>query len=184
MFGFVVGTICLILLIKMARVRRRIYAAGCGGYARSWGWHGWHGGHAWHGGWHGHGWHGHGWHGHGGVGFRGGPLRWLFEELQTTPGQEKAIVAAIEELKSVADAARGEWPLTRKDLAAAFTAPSFDAEHLGHTFARHDDTLRDVRKAIVGALAKIHDALDEKQRARLADLLERGLGSGFFHPYR
>jgi len=31
---------------------------------------------------------------------------------------------------------------------------------------------------VVGALAKVHDALDEKQRERLADLIESG--PGFF----
>ena len=34
--------------------------------------------------------------------------------------------------------------------------------------------LEELRKAFVGAGARIHEALDERQRARLADLIEKG----------
>lgn len=174
MFGFVLGTICLVALIKMHRIRRRVYMAGCG---------------AWDGG---------GWHGHSHRGWRGGEPRWggggrrfwlrgFFERLQTTPGQEKAIVAAIDEAADALGRTRGEWDATRKDVARAFTAPSFDAELLGHTFARHDERLEDARRAVTGALARIHDALDERQRTLLAEMIDkdsfRGFASGF-HPYR
>jgi hypothetical protein len=52
----------------------------------------------------------------------------------------------------------------------------------GELYARHDRAIEDLRKAFVGATAKIHDALDERQRARLADLIESGprFGGGGF----
>jgi hypothetical protein len=52
-------------------------------------------------------------------------------------------------------------------------------------FARHDTTLETLRKAGMGALAKVHDALDERQRARLADMIESGPGyfRGPFAPH-
>ncbi len=110
-------------------------------------------------------------------------MRGVLERLQTTPGQEKAIVAAVDEARETMRSLRGEADLSRQDLARAFTASSFDAELLGHTFARHDEAIETARKAAIGALAKIHDALDERQRAELADLVAKGPRFGF-HPYR
>src|SRR5262245_58531211 len=67
MFGFVIGTICLVALIKLSRARRmwRMVACGAGPGAFGYGGH-----HGWG---HHHGWHGwHGRHGHGGHGHMGG----------------------------------------------------------------------------------------------------------------
>ncbi len=183
MLGFVIGTICLVALIKLTRARRMWRMAACGygpgaGFGHHHGWHG-------RGGWGGGGWGGWGaWHGDprgGGPGWGagagpwgGGMLRHLFATLETTPGQEKVIGKAVEDVKAAVKNARGEIDLTRKDLARAFAAPSFDAEILGNAFARHDGALDEVRRAVTGALAQVHDALDEKQRARLIEMLEKG----------
>jgi hypothetical protein len=61
---------------------------------------------------------------------------------------------------------------------------SFDAESLGEAFAKHDSALSTLRNAVVEGLAKIHEALDEKQRARLAELIESGMGRRWHGPYR
>ena len=98
--------------------------------------------------------------------------------LETTPGQEKVILAAIDEVREAARKARGEARSTRKDVAGAMRAPAFDEVLFGEMFGRHDAELTELRKALVGALAKVHDALDEKQRAKLAELIESG--PGFF----
>lgn len=182
MLGFVIGTLCLIGLIKTLRWGRRGYGygygGGCGGgYGRRWGGGGW-GGYRDHGGWGGH--HGdhhdQGW----GGGFDGPQtlLRGLFRRLDTTPGQEKVIVAAIEEMRAAGREARGELKTSRADIAKAMRSPGFDEVVFGEMFARHDTALEALRKSGVGAMAKIHDALDEKQRERLADLIENG--PGFF----
>ena len=187
MLGFVIGTLCLIGLIKTLRWGRRGhgygYGGGCGGggYGRRWGG----GGGGW-GGYRDHGGH-HGWggrHDHeeqGWEGDWGGPtvlLRGLFRRLDTTPGQEKVIVAAIEEMRAAGREARGEIKASRADLAKALRSPGFDEVMMGEMFARHDTALETLRKAGVGAMAKVHDALDEKQRERLADMVEAG--PGFF----
>ncbi|MFT3769112.1 MAG: hypothetical protein QM820_27035 [Minicystis sp.] len=180
MLGFVIGTLCLIGLIKTLRWGRRRawgYGGGCGGghYGR----HRWGGGSGW-GGYrdhndhhdHGYGWGGGGW---------GGPsvfLHGLFRRLETTPGQEKVIVQAIDEVREAARQARGEARATRADVAKAMRSATVDEVLFGEMFARHDTAMETIRKATVGALAKIHDALDERQRARLADLIESG--PGFF----
>jgi Spy/CpxP family protein refolding chaperone len=178
MLGFVIGTLCLIGLVKTLRWGRhhRAHGYGYGGCGSS-GFHGSCGddGFAGHGPFGGH------HHHHGG--FRGGwgpnaLLRGLFQTLDTTPGQEKVIVAAIDEVREAGQKARGEGRATRADVAKAMRSPGFDEVLFGEMFARHDSTMEEMRKAAMGAMAKIHDALDEKQRAKLADLIESG--PGFF----
>ena len=176
MFGFVVGTLCLIGLVKLHRMRRMMWAYGHGyedGCGPSFG----HGHHRSFGG---------GFPGFGGR-HRGGPragLYALFHALDATPGQEKVIRAAVDEVRTAAAETRGEWKQSRVDLAGAFRSESFDAEVMGNAFARHDEHLERLRKAVTGALAKVHDALDEKQRARLAEWLDAGGGFNGFGIYR
>ena len=169
MLGFVVGSLCLIGLFKLRRMRRMGWAYGYGGHH----------------------------HGcardegfgpgpfagderSGGFGFgRRAGLHGLFRALDATPAQEKVILAAVEEVRAAAREARGEWKQSRVDLAGAFRAESFDAEVMGNAFARHDEHLERLRKAVTGALAQIHDALDAQQRARLAEWLDAGGMRGF-----
>jgi Spy/CpxP family protein refolding chaperone len=167
MFGFLIGIASLIGLIAVLRSGRR-----CG--AR-----GWHGG--WHGGGHRHGHHDHHGHHHGG-GSRGW-LRWLFQRLDTTPGQEKEIARAIDELMEQGARIRKEAQTSRDDVARAMRAESLDETQLGELFARHDDTLREMQKAFAGALGRIHTVLEPDQRAKLAELIESGPRFGF-GPYR
>ncbi len=61
----------------------------------------------------------------------------------------------------------------------ALRRSTFDGVLLGEQFARHDTILENGRKAFVGLVAKVHDALEPEQRERLADLVERGPRFGF-----
>jgi len=115
---------------------------------------------------------------------RGTFLRWIFERLDTTPGQERVIRSVVDDFVDHAKSARRDVEATRSDVARAVGADSFDAEAMGEAFAKHDGALDDVRKALVESLAKIHEVLDERQRARLAELIEAGLGRRFHGPYR
>ena len=176
MCGFLIGTACLIGLIVTLRRGR----GGCGSYGR--GGFGWRGGRGF-GPWgegrgdftNQRGWSGKRWF-----------LRGLFERLDTTPGQEKVIVAAIEEMREAGEALRGELRQTRSDVAKAARSASFDETVIGETFARHDQALETMRKAAVGAMAKIHAVLDDKQREVLADVIESSppFFGGFGGPYR
>jgi Spy/CpxP family protein refolding chaperone len=196
MLGFIIGTLCLIGLIRVLR-HGRACAPGYG-YG-GWGGHGWgasrcggegasgwdsprcgagepgcgggergfrRGGH-------------HGGFGGEGAGFGGfGPkmfLRGLFERLDTTPGQEKVIFQAVDELRDAMRSAKHEVAQSRTDVAAAFGREHFDAETMGAVFSRHDDAIATVRKAFVGAMAKVHDALDEQQRRIFAEIIETRL---------
>jgi hypothetical protein len=184
---------CMILggLATMGLLRyfhfRRHFGGGCG--FRRLAWHhggGGGGGGCWNGGeyggrdeWSG-GEYGHG-HGHGhGQQFRGGRHQmpfvasFLSERLEATPAQERAIRTAVEEFQAELTALRGELPKTRADLAAAMRKPAFDEELLGGLFARHGGELEKAQKALAGLVARLHDALDERQRDRLAAMIERG----------
>ncbi|MBI2395705.1 MAG: periplasmic heavy metal sensor [Deltaproteobacteria bacterium] len=205
MFGFLIGTACLIGLIATLRRGSRCggwaYSGGCG-HRGPWGHDG---GHGW--GHHRHGWgqghgcgHHHPHHPHhpqggwwedderGGSdeppfrrGFRGfGWLGMISERLDLTPAQEKVVRQAFAEVRDVVRKQRGEIGQTRKDVARAVRAQSFDAVLLGDLFGRHDDGISEVRKAIVGALARVHEALDEQQREKLASMLEGGFAEGWW----
>ena len=83
-----------------------------------------------------------------------------------------------EELRSLGD----ERGATLGDLGKALGGERFDAEVMGELFARHDQRLEQLRRALVGALANIHAVLEPAQRERLAKLIgRRGFGFG---PYR
>jgi hypothetical protein len=115
-------------------------------------------------------------------GFRNGlgngfVARAISSRLDATPAQEKVIRDATDEFREAAAKLRGEGRKTRDDVASTFRKGHFDEVLFGELFARHDNALTDLRKAFVGMGARIHDALDEKQRARLADLIEAGPGA-------
>jgi hypothetical protein len=70
----------------------------------------------------------------------------------------------------VKDDARG----MRRDLASAFRSESLDAETLGSVASSVSGAVDGVRDAAIGAVLKVHDALDERQRRIVADLVESG----------
>jgi hypothetical protein len=190
---------CLLLgagLVMMARAfhRHRAWHYGYGRWAHCGG--GWRGGHGWHaqscgpanddgfyGGDYGRGddygpSFGHGPRWFGGGRFRNGFVAGVIaERLEATPAQERVIRDAVDEFREAATKLKGEGRRTRDDVAAAFRKGHFDEVLFGELFARHDGALTDLRKAFVGMGARIHDALDDKQRARLAELIEAGPGA-------
>ncbi len=121
--------------------------------------------------------HGHGRHG-GGWSWRG-RLRWLFERLETSPGQEKVIVEAADTLTEAFAKLRDEVGPTRTAVAQALRGEHFDASTLKEANARHDALVEALRKELQASLAKVHEALDPKQRREFADILEHGWGYGW-----
>jgi hypothetical protein len=191
--SFILGGLFFLAAGKFMRCRHGGWGHGGWGHGR-WGHHGHWGGHG-HGGWHGRGdWGqredatdgspddvGPGDH----EGFFRGPwggrrrgmpffMRILSHRLDASPGQERAIADAIKQFRADVEPLKAEASKTRADLAAAMRKSSFDEVMLGELFARHDDALEKGRKAVVGLGARLHDALDERQRDRLATLIERG----------
>jgi hypothetical protein len=197
--GFAIGTICLIGLAR-AVARRRWYGfAPYGGYAYGFGGR--------HGGWGGHrrefdGHHGH--HGHRGHwqhdmwgddsppwrgegearsegpwGRGSGVVYSLLGRLEATPGQEKVILAALDELKAIAREMRGIGRDVRADVARAIRGPILDDVALEGATARIDDATLKLRAAARAAIAKIHEALDDRQRKMLADIIDSSWRGGW-----
>jgi uncharacterized membrane protein len=160
MFGFIIGTVCLIGLFKLLRFGRGYgYAGRCG--------RGFH--HEYRGG--------------------GGPrwmLRWLFERLETSPGQEKAIVEALDQLRENRRVIQDEARQTRADAAQAVAGGLIDDHTLEETFARHDRLLAQLRVSFVEALKRVTETLDDRQRKAAAEMMERGIwrGAPWRGPYR
>jgi len=142
----------------------------------------------------GYGWHGpfcggHG-YGHHGFGFRHARgrmmLHALFSRIDASPAQERAIIGEVDKLQDRVRGAKAGVQDARGDLAAAVRGPVLDDAALGAVLGRVDAATGEARSAVVDALRGIHGVLDDKQRAQVADLLDRG-GGGWWRgpgPYR
>lgn len=111
----------------------------------------------------------------GGRGFgRGGysGLYRLFEELDTSPGQEKAIRSALNELRQTFAALRPRLEDTRHGVALALVSDAFDAGALEQALEAPIVDASRSRGAVASTLGKIHEALDADQRRRLARFVE------------
>jgi Spy/CpxP family protein refolding chaperone len=119
-------------------------------------------------------WGGGGWRGHrGGI---GGSfwVRMLFARLDTTPGQEREIRAALEDLRDRAKDAKSGLFETREHLGKAVAGETFDDAAFEAVNARVDATSEKMKDALASALKRIHGVLDPKQRERLAELVSKG----------
>jgi len=164
MFGCFFGALCLIGLIAM--LRRHHHCGRWGGRGGPGPWGGGPGGWDDDGPWGG---------GRGGF-FRSRILRQLSMRLRATPGQEKVIAQAADEVLEAGRAAHQAMRASKKDLADVFSGPSFDESLLGDVFSRQDDAIRNLRLVVTGALARVHEVLEPEQRERLAEILSRGPG--------
>ena len=159
MFGLVLGTLCLIALIATLRRRRHgrhMFAHGYG-YGRYGG--------VGYGPWMHHGY---------GLRMRGGFMRPLFERLDTTPGQEKAISHAVDALREHMSGTREELNAARKELATAIGGDVIDGAALDAALARQTTLLTKLGRGLTQALLSVHEALDGKQRKALAELVAHG----------
>jgi uncharacterized membrane protein len=163
-------------LFAMRRAHRR-----CRAYHGWGGWHGYHGYHGYHGGHGGHGAWAPPWGGHG---RRGWMVHAALARLDATPAQERAIVGEIDRLKDRVRAVKSNLKDGRGDLAAAVRGPALDDAALGAVLGRADTAHAEIRTAVLDALRGVHGVLDDKQRAELADLLDRGGGWWRGGPYR
>lgn len=146
MFGFLVGTVCLIALVKVVR-----------------------GGGRW---------------GHHAGGRRRWAMRYVFEKLGTTPGQEKVIEEVADELERKGRAMREELNKLRADLARSMRGEAFDTAQAREAMDRQQTLIDELRSAAIAGMQKIHEALDPEQRKRVGDLLEFGpsrFGGGCGH---
>lgn len=189
MLGFLFGAACLVGLAGVAR-------GGCGRHAFAgeghgpcgYGPRGWHARH-WggeergfgHGPHHGH--HRHsGHHGHGGrEGWRAPRrmMRQVFERLETSPGQEKVILDAMDGVRTAGEKFRGELGNSRQEISRALRGEHFDTAALRELFAKHDALVGELRESLIGGLSQVHEALDDRQRRELSEWVEDAGRFGF-----
>lgn len=119
-----------------------------------------------------------------------GRRRWMLNaalaRIDATPAQERVIVGELDRMQERIHAAKGNLKDSRGDLAAAIRNPQLDDAALGAVLGRVDAVTAEVRTAAIEALRGIHAVLDDKQRAQVADLVDRN-GGGWWRgggPYR
>ncbi len=167
--GVLVGIRLVVGLVRRRRAMRMGFGGGCG-MSR---FHG--GGHH------------RGFGRHGGIG-QSFWLRRAFAKLDTTPGQEKEIKAALEELRDTANAQRDRRGVAGARLADALEEDVFvDAPVIAEVRGAADE----MQDALSRAMHRIASALDDKQRKQLAAWLRArgrfgrfGGPFGGFGPYR
>jgi hypothetical protein len=122
-----------------------------------------------------------GFHRHGG--FRRWGTYWVFERLETTPAQEKAILGVIDSLREKARDFGTKAKDARKDVASAFRETTFDESTFASLFDGHLGAIGDLRDEFAKAASLIHETLTDTQRRRLAEILESGprWGWGYGH---
>ncbi len=125
-----------------------------------------------------------GWHRRG-IG-RNRLLRWLFARLDTTPGQERTIRETLSDLRETLDGLRARRTEVKARVAEAVRGEVFDASGLA---GATDEVFHAARQAVFDAMRRIHEILDPKQRAALAEILaERRTFAGgplaYGGPYR
>jgi Spy/CpxP family protein refolding chaperone len=153
MFGFIFGTVCLFVLIGTLRRGRR-------GYAWRRGFYGHH--------------HGHEYGGRRRAGRSRFATRWLFEQLDTTPGQEKAIVRTIDALRENMVQGRDELTHMRRDVAQAIGGDVLDQSALDAAAGRVEGMIAKAKSELTQALIEVHTTLDGRQRKELAELIVEG----------
>jgi hypothetical protein len=108
-------------------------------------------------------------------------LQGALERLDTAPGQEKVILGAVDELVERARETARDVRGTRKALAEALRGAQIDQARLDDVLGRQEAALANLRAAGLDAVRKIHEALDERQRKILGDMIESG--PHFFGPW-
>jgi len=172
MFGFLIGSACVAGLAMMA-ARGRAYGChggGCGyrGFGR-----------------HGFGHHGSGHHGFGGGfgprmgGFGRRMLYRILDRLDTSPGQDKAILGALDDLRDAARSARRDLPDFRGKVAEAMRAEAFDEQSFTAIFDEPLTRLNQLRDEVTKTAGVIHETLTPKQRERLSDLIASSTRWGY-----
>jgi Spy/CpxP family protein refolding chaperone len=116
---------------------------------------------------------GHPMHGRGRSRMRRMMMHRLFRELDASPAQERAILAELDQLEQRVRAAGELVRDSKTELAQVVASPQLDEAALAAVTSRYDSATADVREAGVGTLRAIHALLDDVQRTRLAELMDR-----------
>ena len=100
--------------------------------------------------------------------------RHLARRLEATPEQERVLAAEMEALRLAVAELRGDLLGSREDLARALAGERLDPSAMDALAARATTRLDALRARLVASLARVHGALDARQRQALADLVRSG----------
>jgi Spy/CpxP family protein refolding chaperone len=106
-------------------------------------------------------------------------MRHVFERLETSPGQEKVILDAMDGVRTTGEKFRGELGNTRQEISRALRGEHFDAAALRELFAKHDALVAELRESAMAGLSQVHEALDDRQRRELSEWVEDAGRFGF-----
>ena len=116
------------------------------------------------------------------------PLRFLAYKLGLDEKQVGELATILNELKTERAQAAVDNRRAVSGFADALAGDAFDAAKADAAAQLRLDSAKRLRDAVVRALGRIHAVLDAKQRARLAELVTRGVrpwrGGRGFGPYR
>jgi Spy/CpxP family protein refolding chaperone len=101
-------------------------------------------------------------------------VRRLARRLEATPEQERLLREEVEALRLAVAELRGDLLASREDLARALAAERLDPAALDAVAARGASRLEDLRARLGASLARVHEALDARQRQVLAELVRSG----------
>jgi hypothetical protein len=102
------------------------------------------------------------------------PLRYLAYKLELSEPQVAAFAAILDELKTERAQAAVDQRRRISALAEAVEGEAFDVERVQSASEEQQRSDARVRQAVAQALAKMHAALEDDQRKRLAYLLRTG----------
>lgn len=111
-------------------------------------------------------------------GGRRAALHWVLRELDTTPAQERAIVAELEAFEQRARAAADLVRGARGEVAQALSGDELDEAALAAATSRWDSASDLVREAAAATLRAVHGHLDASQRRKLGELVDRMANRG------
>jgi len=98
----------------------------------------------------------------------------LYDRLDPTPEQERALRDAFQTMRSRGREARVAAEEARHSFAKVLRDDAFDELALGDAQARIDDAFDKVKSAFIDAAAKVHQTLDARQRRIVADVVVDG----------
>ena len=101
-------------------------------------------------------------------------LRALFARLDTTPGQEKAIVALLDGAWERARASRSELREAQREVGALLGSAVLERAALESALAHPRRLVDDYQQELTTLLIAVHEHLDDKQRRVLGELTADG----------
>jgi hypothetical protein len=114
------------------------------------------------------------WHRFGHRRGRGWMLGRLVARLEATPEQERLLVAEVEAIRSAVAGLREGFSTSRSGLADALAGDAVDASALESLFEGEMARAAEVKRAAAAAFARVHAALDARQRRILSELVRCG----------